>query len=378
MSIFAKIRHTGLPFIIIILAVVIMAVLIALKPKAPKQVIAEKPFLVKTETVSSRAVTFNIASQGNVQPVRKTILSAQVAGQIEWLAENFVNGQAFKKGEVLLKLEQADRLSELQLAQAELARAQASYAEELARGKVAQAEWQAVTETEITDLALRKPQLAREKANLQAAKANLARAQRNLARTQIKAPYDGLILTQQVEVGQFVGIGTPLAEIADVQVAEVRLPLTEQELAYLDNSKPGKVSLHAFANGQQQQWSATIIGEDGVVNTQNRVVYVLAHINNPYQNKEKTLRFGTFVTADIQGQTYTDLILLPRNLLRLDGTVFVMLADDTLDIRAVKSIRMDDDFAYIQTGLNDGDRIITSPIPNAYQGMQLRVLEDAQ
>ena len=244
------IRKSGLPIIILLAAVVVMVVLIMNKPKPEIKEVEEKAFLVDVMPVEITDITYTVRSQGTVVPKVQSALTSQVSGIIESVSDVFVTGGMFQAGDILVTLEQADRKTELKLAQAELARAEAAYELELARGKVAEEEWRSVgrSASATPELGLRKPQLDSEKANLKAAQANFERAQRNLERTVIRAPYNGMITQKNVDIGQFVNTGMVLAQLANTDVAEVRLPLTDSDLAYLNlaSSEVGNVIL--FAN----------------------------------------------------------------------------------------------------------------------------------
>ena len=315
-------------------------------------------------------------------PKVESALSAQVSGRIEAVSDIFVNGGMFKKGDELVRLENADKITDVKLAQAEVSRAQASYEEELARGKVAEKEWRSINSTVAPELGLRKPQLAREKASLQAAKANLERAERNLDRTVIRAPYDGIVQQKNVDIGQFVNMGTVLANIAATDKAEVRLPLTDADLAYLnlDASKAGNVLLTGRVGGRTEQWLAKLTRDEGVINMQSRVIYAIAEVSDPYQRdpatQHKTLRFGSFVNAEITGASAENIVVLPRNLVRLDGTVITVTDEREILIKDVEVQRADDEKIYISAGLQAGDNIAVSAVPNAYDGMKVRLPGD--
>jgi RND family efflux transporter MFP subunit len=381
------IRKSGLPIVIILVALVVMVVLIMNKPKPVIKPVAEKAFLVETQPVTVTDITYSISSQGTVSPKVKSALTPQVSGIVERVSDVFVNGGMFTTGDILVQLEQADRQTELQLAQAELARAQAAYELELARGKVAAEEWRSVAQGDannraIPQLGLRKPQLDSEKANLAAARANLARAERNLTRTVIRAPYDGMVLQKNVDVGQFVTTGMVLAEIAATDIGEVRLPLTDNDLAYLDlsASEPDNVILRGNVGGRPTQWLATLTRDEGVLNSQNRVIYAIAQVTDPYvrnpQSSHAVLRFGSFVRADITGASVPNMVVLPRNLVRLDGTVLLVDENKRIEIRDVEVQRAAADDIYISAGLSPGDQIVTSAVPNAYDQMPVRLPSD--
>ena len=379
------IRKSGLPIIILLAAVVVMVVLIMNKPKPEIKEVEEKAFLVDVMPVEITDITYTVRSQGTVVPKVQSALTSQVSGIIESVSDVFVTGGMFQAGDILVTLEQADRKTELKLAQAELARAEAAYELELARGKVAEEEWRSVgrSASAAPELGLRKPQLDSEKANLKAAQANLERAQRNLERTVIRAPYNGMITQKNVDIGQFVNTGMVLAQLANTDVAEVRLPLTDSDLAYLNlaSSEVGNVILYANVGGGLTQWPARLTRDEGVLNSQNRVIYAIAEVLYPYtrdaDTTHKVLRFGAFVRAEITGLSADNMVVLPRNLVRLDGTVLLVDDDNRIEIRDVEVQRADYDDIYISAGLQVGEHIITSAVPNAFAQMPVRIAGEA-
>ncbi|RDV27385.1 efflux RND transporter periplasmic adaptor subunit [Alteromonas aestuariivivens] len=381
----SKWLKVGLPFAIVLIAAVVAKMMIEGR-KAPEQKPVEsKALLVETLTVGKQAVEFTVSSQGNVVPLNRTSLSAQVGGRVVSMADGFVTGGMFKKGDVLITLEQEDYVTEVKLAAAELAQAQASLAEERARAKVAEQEWRSVDNVLPPELGLRKPQLAKEQANVQAAEAKLERANRNLQRTQIRAPYNGLVVSRSADIGQFVSAGSALGEIYATNVAEVRLPITDRELAFIDLSagvtNRNKVDLSAVVAGKTRHWHGELVRTEGVMDSGNRVIYAIVQVIDPYLresgNKSPVpLRFGQFVQASIHGTQRQELFSLPRSVLRLDNTVLVVNNQNQLDIREVVSVRSTESLVYLSDGLLDGERVVVSAVPNPFQGMEVRVAGD--
>jgi RND family efflux transporter MFP subunit len=366
-----------IPLLIILIAIIIAAMLSFSKPEPEKKEAVVKPFLVDTLTAELQSLNFIVRSQGSVTPKVRTILSSQVNGKVVEINPVFIEGGFFKKGEVLLSLESADYVTDYKLAKAELARAKASLQEEIARGKVAEEEWRSVSNNSKPELGLRKPQLEREKANLSAAEANVSRAQRNLSRTQIKAPFDGLVKSKQVDLGQFIAAGSPLAELYATDVAEVRMPLTDNDLAYLQLSDSAQVDLHTRVAGKAVSWKGSLSRNEGILDEKSRVIYVVAEVQDPYQRKldgSMPLRFGSFVQAEIIGIRGQDLIVLPRHVLRLDQTVLTVNQNNEIEIKPVEVQRADDKYVYISGGLQSGELIITTAVPNPYNGQTVRFL----
>ncbi|OJF68320.1 efflux transporter periplasmic adaptor subunit [Alteromonas sp. V450] len=375
---------SGLPLLIIIVAFVAAAVMIKSR-KPPEQLPVEVPaFLVDAKPIKAEEVSFVVKSQGNVVPKNSTALSSQVSGQLVSLSDAFIAGGTFKKGEILATLEQDDYRTDLKLAEAELAQAQAALQEEIARGKVAEQEWLSVRNVAPPELGLRKPQLAKEQANVKAAEAKLERAKRNLSRTQIKAPYNGIVVERNIDLGQFVTTGATLGTLYSTDTAEVRLPITDSDLMFVDiagQSKQGApVALSANVGGVKRTWQGTLIRSEGVLDTQSRVIYAVVEVEDPYNlqaSHSAPLRFGQFVEAEITSRQTEKMFVIPRNNLRLDNTVLTVNDEREIEIKDVEVARTTASKVYLRGGLDEGTLVVTSAVPNPFNGMKVRLPGDA-
>lgn len=374
---------SGIPLVIIIVAFVAAAVMISAR-KPPEQVPVEVPaFLVDAKEIYSENVSFIVHSQGNVVPRNKTTLSAQVSGQVVSLSENFIAGGTFKKGDVLATLEQDDYRTDLKLAEAELAQAQAALQEEIARGKVAEQEWRSVKSVAPPELGLRKPQLAKEQANVKAQEAKLERAKRNLSRTQIIAPYNGIVVERNIDLGQFVSTGSSIGMIYSTDTAEVRLPITDSDLMFVSiasqKSEGAPVKLSATVGGVMRSWQGKLVRSEGVLDTGSRVIYAIVEVEDPYSvygERGAPLRFGQFVEAQITSRQTENLMVLPRSILRLDNTILTVNDNREIEIKPVEIARTTAKDVFIQSGLGEGSLVVTSAVPNPYNGMKVRLPGD--
>lgn len=376
------IKKIGIPIFIIVAAIAVMAVLVISKSKPEKKEVEIPKFLVDVKPIEFSSVEFLVYAQGSVQPKNQTVLSSQVSGEIVSISDNFIEGGFFKKGDVLVKIESVDYQTDLLLAEAEIARAQAALDEEIARGRVAEKEWSSFNSGTPPELGLRKPQLAREQANLKGAKANLQRALRNLQRTKIRAPYDGLVKDRAVNLGQFLSMGGQIGEVFSTDVAQIRLPLTDNDVAFIGNlneSQP-QVTLSALVAGKKQFWQGRLVRDEAVLDDARRVIFGVVEVQDPYLlqavpvNKSK-LKFGRFVEATITGVQADDIVKLPRFVLRLDGTVLTMDENQTLQINYVEVIRTDEDFVYIGGGLDRNHQVVMSAVSSPFNGMPVRTLK---
>ncbi|MCT8985479.1 efflux RND transporter periplasmic adaptor subunit [Shewanella phaeophyticola] len=336
--------------------------------------------IVDVQTVTPQTLSLNLPSYGVVNPKYKTQLVTEVQGRMLNISANFVAGGVVKKGEQLAIIEPSDYEADLIQAEATLAQATAALNEEKARGEVAKVEFKDFTQGLPPALGLRIPQLKKEQANVKYAQAALARAQRNLERTVIRAPFDGIIKARNVDLGQYVTLGTNLGELYDTSIAEIRLPLTNEELAYLESveNPDTSVTLTAQLAGKQVTWQGTIVRSENVIDEQTRMVYLVAEIRDPYLRNTKTsgqlpLKYGSFVNAVITGRTVNDVVTLPRHVVR-NGQVAVVTQDNIIEMRQVNIIRSDVDTLYIKGSFKANERISTTSVNSLSSGQTVKIL----
>ncbi|MDP5144193.1 efflux RND transporter periplasmic adaptor subunit [Rheinheimera baltica] len=381
----SKVIKIAVPVVIIVLAVVASSALISMRKPPEKKEEQRQSVLVNAETIQTEDLVYKIQSQGTVKPRLETNLSSEVNGRIVEVADNFIEGGFFNEGDLLVRVEQSDYLTNVKAAQASLANAQAALEEEKARGRVAEEEWRSFTDGTAPELGLRRPQLASALATVRSAEAELERANRDLARTEIRAPYAGLVKSRNANLGQFITRGSSVGTIYGTDVAEIRLPLTDNDAGFIqlpdfaDDSVKPDVTLTATVSGEVVQWPAKLVRTEGVLDERSRVIYAVAQVQDPYQRNSpvKTpLRFGRFVQAEILGDATTNVIVVPRYLLLAQQQVLVVDKDSQLQFRPVVLERSDERHAYVRSGFLDGDRLAVSAIANPLAGTVVRVSGD--
>ncbi|GGP76336.1 efflux RND transporter periplasmic adaptor subunit [Shewanella ulleungensis] len=367
-----------LPIIVLGIGIAGLVGLSALKKPPEEKPEVDTTPLVSVEVINYQPMTFDVNSYGVVNAKYMTEIVAQVSGEIIYLDPNFVKGGFVKKGEILAKVDPSDYQSSLLDAQANIASSQASLVQERANAEVAIREWADITNREPTDLSLRKPQLAQELAKLKSAEASLNRAKRDLERTIIRAPYDALIDGREIGLGSFVSKGTPIGKVLNTDKAEVRLPIADKEMQYLAaKGVNANVNLSGQFAGSKQVWSGKIVRSEGVVDNKSRMTYLIAEINDPYglTTDKNELRYGTYVTAQIEGIQVGNVAVVPRHLV-VNGAVAIMDADRTLKYKPVTVIRQDGANVVITDGLESGMQLITSALDYPTDGMKVALPED--
>jgi RND family efflux transporter MFP subunit len=358
------------------------AVLLATGPKLSSKPAEFLAPLVRVSTITQQQVQLGALTHGSVSPRTESEVVPEVAGRVIHVNPNFVSGGFFKAGEELLRIDPLDSEVALEQARANLARAEsdftnasknASRQDDLVKRKLAS--------TADRDNAGNRLRIA--DASLRQAKAQMARAERDLLRTRILAPFDGRVRSERVDIGQFVGRGTAIASIYATDYAEVRLPIHDEELAFLNlplgpNPMPenvgAEVTLSARFGGAEHEWQARVVRTEGELDPKTRMITVVARIDKPYkiEGDRPPLAVGLFVDARIHGKVANNIAIIPRAALRKDDQVLIVDVDNRLIFRDVTVLRMVNDQVYISAGLNSGEQLCISALDNALEGMSVR------
>ena len=346
--------------------------------------------LVRAVRVEPREFQYAVTANGTVAPRTQSDLVPQVSGEVVWVSPSFAPGGFVAAGEALVRIDRRDYEAAVESSRAAVARAKSEFSrartererqKELAERRVA-------SQSRIDDA---ENDYRVAEAQLREARSTLERAERDVERTELTAPYEGRVREESVDVGQFVNRGTPIAKLYAVDYAEVRLPVPDRELSYLDielgsrragagesNGKGPEVRLHANFAGGEQTWNGRIVRTEGEIDPRSRMVNVVARVEDPY-GAEPPLAVGLFVSAEILGRSLEAAIVLPRTALREDAAgqrVLVIDADDRIRFRPVEVLRAERDQVVIGAGLEPGERVCVSPLGAVVDGMQVRVVED--
>jgi RND family efflux transporter MFP subunit len=351
---------------------------------------AAPPPLVRVVPVQLETVQLEVRTHGTVAPRTENDLVPEVSGRVVWIAPSLVSGGFFEEGEPLLRIDPRDYQAEAERAHATLAQRESELeraTRELERRRgLAQREFASAREL---DDAINAEKVAA--AALRVARAALERAERDLARTTLVAPFAGRVREENVDVGQFVARGAPIARLYAVDYAEVRLPVPDEELAFLklpslhrgdapEASGP-PVRLHARFAGVEQTWEGRVVRTEGEIDPRTRMVNVVARVEDPYGRRDggrrPPLAVGLFVEAEILGEVAEGVAVLPRAAMRGSDRVLVVDAESRLRFREVDVLRRTRDRVLIRAGLETGEHVCVSPLDTAVDGMEVRTLVES-
>ncbi|MGR5499651.1 efflux RND transporter periplasmic adaptor subunit [Vibrio sp. DNB22_10_4] len=314
---------------------------------------------VKTQILQAQTHQVQISSFGEVVPLERTALSTQVSGEVTSWHHNFLSGGVVKRGEVLFTIEKDDYQAAVLQAQAELAQAQATLIEERAKAKVAERQAKKIKDTQVSDLYLRIPQVLSAEARVKSAQAGLRRANRDLENTEVEAPYDALVVSRNIGVGQYITAGSQVAEINNIEHAEVMVPIAGFDAPFLPKDIVG-VSAEIIAKGRIEAIrEGNIVRDLGVVDSATRMVNMVIRIDDPYGLKSNLtpLPFGSYVEVQFNGRTVDNLFQVPQELV-IDERVWVVDPEDKLVPKPVHVLREEQANFFIDSGIENGDELV--------------------
>lgn len=376
------------PFIVLFLAAIGAFALVATAPSvenvAPERAIQA----VRIMEAEPQSVPLWVRTQGTVAPRTESTLVPEVSGRVVWVSPALVSGGFFEMEEPLLRIEKSDYEAALARAKAAQTRARSEYthaSSELKRIKGLSAR-NVVSSSQLSN-AHRADSVAA--ASVEEARVSLDQAARDLARTEIMAPFEGRVRSESVDVGQFVSRGAAVATLYATDFAEIRLPVPDHQLAFLQilnlrgdvaDSGP-RVRLHARFAGREHEWEGRVVRTEGEIDPRSRMVHVVARVEDPYGSKDPTstkppLAVGLFVRAEIEGPMAENVIVVPRYAMRDNAHLLVVDAEDRLYTREVEVLRMDRDEVLIRGELAAGERICLSPLQVVVEGMRVNPMPD--
>jgi RND family efflux transporter MFP subunit len=327
-----------------------------------------------------------IDSYGTVKPRTQSLLVAQASGQITEVSDEFREGGFFEKGDVLLKLDDRDHQAEVKSAQANLLTAEQSLLEEKARGQQALTDWKRLGgSSQASSLVLREPQLAAAQAQVLSAQATLEKAELDLERTKVTAPYAGRILSRSVDLGQVVSNNTQLATIYAIDSVEIRLPIKNKDLSfvnlpeqYRDGAKNQAGSLVKFSSDLvgEQTWQGQLARTEGAIDENAQQLYVVAKIDDPYKStasNQYPIKIGQYIKAQIAGKTVQNALIIPNSTI-YQGTYVYVVEGDVLKRKDVTFAWQNANQAMIKTGLKANDKLVVTPLGQVSSGTKVSIL----
>jgi len=363
--------------------------LVAAGSAAEKTTPPERVDLVEAMRIDAAPAQARVRATGTVIADQQIVLSPEVTGRITWVADGLKPGQRFARGEAIARIDSRDYEAGVASEQSRLHQAELELSLEENRGAVAVREWELLGSETAGEgsLAKREPHLEVARANVEAARASLTRAELNLSRTSIRAPFNAVVLSENVDVGQVVGSGSQVAVLAGTDRVRIEASVPYDRLASLaipgvDGIDAGSASTatvrHTLGDGTAIVRSGRVVGMGGQLDPQTRTATVLVSVDAPYDPPEGGLPLlvGAFVDVTIDGRSVDAALVVPRTAVYDGDTVWIVGEDDTLERRTVETGWAMGDSLQVLSGLEAGDDVVTTPLSGPIAGTRVRRMED--
>lgn len=407
----SKILKAFLPILALGLGVSVLVAFVVTRPKPAKKPREERGALVEVEAVKEVRQRLRVVEHGTVIPAELVVLQPEVAGRVVWQHDDLVPGGKFKRGDTLVRLDGRDYRLAVRQAGASVDRAELELKLEKARKEVAKAEWEVIDRDKSASeegraLGLREPQLQAAEAGLEAAKSARDQAKLSVSKTTLRAPFNGFVKTESVDVGQLVSPQTPLATLVGSDRFWVQVSVPVDRLAVIDvpgmNVAEGQgapaIIVQELA-GKRIERRGRVVRLLGDLDPVGRLARLLVEVDDPLGLKgtaakpksgaagaeaapavdaELPLLLGAFVEVSIEARELGNVVELPRLALRDGDSAYVFGPDGRLVVRDVRVAWRTEKTVLIREGLAAGDEVIVSRLPSAVPGMLLRKAPKAE
>lgn len=384
-------KRIVIPIGILLGCILIAGVLISTPTQVEESSPEVIPVSVRVADVELESVQLTVKSQGKVQAAQQVNLSTPVAGPVAWIAPALEVGGLVAEGEPLLRIEAQD--FETAVARARAAMQQASAEADHARNELARIDELAgrrlVSDSQLQD-ARRLAEVSQ--ARLEDAEAGHRQAELDLARTELLAPFNAIVQSRDVELGQYVNRAQAIAVLYGADVVEVRVPLAIRQLGFLDvplgtrGELPAEqapdVTLTGLYGGEEHQWHGKLVRTEATIDPNSNTVQTIIRVRQPSgeataRHDTMPLPIGLYVEAEISGKRVDDIIALPRSVIRNNNQVLVVDAENKMYYREVEIYRLEEDRVLISGGLLPGETICVSPIQAVVNGMSVQPVRTA-
>lgn len=324
---------------------------------------------VKTMEIENKSIKSGFSAQGRLRAYEKTDIVAEVQGIMKTADKRFKIGTRFAKDEVMVDIDNIEARLALKSQKAQLHTAITAMMPDMKIDMPSSFNnWKAYLDKLDVSRPIQefpRPLSDREEyfvstKNLHAQYYNIKSAEVRLNKYQVKAPFDGVLTTSNINEGGFVRAGVPLGTLMNTSVFELEAAVQVADLKYIKRGSTVKV----VSDDSGKSWSGKVkrIGDMVDAATQTATVYIGLSGSG--------LREGQYLRAIINTSAITKAAEIPRALL-VDNDKLYVINDGVLKLETVEIAKIDGTKAIIK-GVAEGTRILNENIKGIYEGMKVK------
>lgn len=315
-------------------------------------------------TVESNALSSGPVITGSIEPERKADLRAEVGAVVMQVLKE--NGEAVKKGDLLVRLDDTALRDNLNSAQ-EAVRASTQSLE--AAERVLTRQKTLKSSGMVSSQVLEDAEIRRNNAqsDLSAAKARLVAANQQLTRTLVRAPFDGIVSERKVSAGDTAQIGKELVKVVDPESMRFEGRVSADSVGVV---KVGQGVVFAINGYPGQNFLGKVKRVDPAANPVTRQVEVLVN----FADKNLPRVAGLFAEGRIEAETTSALMVPESALVKQGDTTYVWKIKDKALAKATLQMGARDARSgnwQVQTGLAKGDLVLRTPASGFRDGQKV-------
>ena len=402
-------RSLGVVVIAAILlgSLAVASLLVSMRPEpARREPPSRIPFAV-TEPVVAGAGAIPVLGAGTVRPAAEVDVAAAVGGRVN---PAFESGGRIDRGQSIFRIDDADYRNRVTQVRADVVVQQTEVLRVEEEARIARAEYERfqrrregpTSAVDAGPLTFQQPQLEAARAVLDKRRTAVEEAELALSRTDVRAPFDGVVRDESLDVGQFVAAGQSVGRLYASDAVDVAVPLSDADAALipglwnLEAGSPDRsvaVRVIAEVGERSYVWPGYVDRAETALDTQTRTIEVIVRVPNPFTGGRPAdgvgsppeagggadpepsggppLLLGQFVDVHIQGLTPAEFFRVRRPALRPGDELWVVRGD-RVAIVPVQVLHRADDEVFVTGPLEDGWAVVVGSLEVATEGMVVR------
>ncbi len=365
--------------------------------------------LVETAPARSIDAPVSVAGHGTVRARTVVRVIPRVSGPVLEMHPGLVRGGHFGAGEPLFRIDDEDAARAVRDARAKADDAEAVLALADARVEEARARLEdavrevarqrelvadeladrrALEQAELAELLVRRQldgliaQRRSADVGRRAAAIGIERAEAERRRTVVSVPFAGRVLEEDLDVGQYLQAGAPVATVYGTDSLEVLVPFGDADLGWIsvpggrargDGEAGSPARIVGRQGGVERTWTGQVVRLEAEVDARSQMTGTVIDVaGDAAAGDDGPPRPGLFVRVEIEGRRL-DGLAVPRRAVR-DGRRLWVITDGKLRFREVEIVRADRELAYVRGGVAAGDQVVVSQLEAVTDGMAVRVV----
>ncbi|WP_298878335.1 efflux RND transporter periplasmic adaptor subunit [uncultured Polaribacter sp.] len=336
------------------------------KPKFKKQIKT-----VFVENITNTEVPIILSANGNLVAKNKIELFSEVSGVLKPSRKLFKTGTNYKSGETLLSINSDEFTASLQSQKSNLNNLITAILPDLRLDYPSEFnKWENYLKGfDMNKSTPKLPEFSTDKEKyfisgrgILSAYYNVKNLEVRLSKHQIRAPFTGILTDALVSPGTLVRVGQKLGEFIDPSVYEMEVSVNSE---FADLLKVGNaVSLTNLS--KTKNYTGKVVRVNGKVDQVSQTIKAFIDVNHP------DLKEGMFLEANLVAKSEKEAIEISRKLLVDNTAVYTVKNDSVLSLVNVAPVYFGSEKVVIK-GLKNNDKILTQPLPGAFDGMIVKI-----